>query len=133
MAFDQAEQSAYAALANATAIFRKVTAYAPSATSGVEKPSAWESIEGEIYFKKRKKNTEEGIGVPIGSYVAEGYAIGILPDWARIPVDEGIECTIKDLGKGRFHFQGMISVVRAEVEEAGTGTPIQGYFTRQGS
>jgi hypothetical protein len=133
MAFPQADQSPWDILANATLIFRRVTAYSVDPSTGNEVPSAWQELEGRAYFSEAALYSEEGKGIPIGSYKVKGYTVGILPDWANEPIDQRVECTVDHLGKGYFYHQGSISVVRDQVEEAGVGTPIQGYFTRQGS
>jgi hypothetical protein len=135
MAFLRADQSPWAILANAHLKFLRITEYGVDPATGDEKPIAWESAEGRAYFSKASvqgKAFESG-GVPIGSYKVQGYTVGILPDWANEAINQKVECEINHLGKGYFYYQGKISVVRDQVEAAGVGTPIQGYFTRQGT
>jgi hypothetical protein len=140
MAFPLADESPWAILANATITFRKVVAYNIDPVTENEIPSNWQKLTGRAYFAKATiqgassgLGDNEGKGVPIGSYKVSGYTVGILPAWAKDPIDQKVECTVDHLGKGYFYYQGSISVVRDQVEEAGVGTPIQGYFTRQGT
>jgi hypothetical protein len=133
MPFPSASESPWDILANATLVFRRATGYAIDPVTGNEIPSGFQEVEGRAYFQKAALQSEEGHGVPIGSYRVSGYTVGVLPSWANLPVNQKVECTVDHLGAGYFYYQGAISVVRDQVEDAGKGTPIQGYFTRQGS
>jgi hypothetical protein len=142
MAFDQASASPWGEIANATLTFLRPTTWDIDPVTGNEIPVAWSKLQGRAYFSKASLATgagtpipgsDVGRGVPIGSYAVSGYTVGILPAWANEPINQKVECTVDYLGDGYFYYQGAIAVVRAEVESAGVGTPIQGYFTRQGS
>jgi hypothetical protein len=92
-----------------------------------------EPFEIGAYFKKSELVSDEGRGVPVGSYLVRGYCDSILPEWCNTPTNSQVPCTIDHLGSGYFCHQGKIAVVRARVEAIGKGTPIQGYFVRQGA
>jgi hypothetical protein len=133
MSFDLADRSPWAKLANATLTFRRITATAINPSTGNDEPSAWEELSGRAYFEEAELVADEGKGVPIGTYRARGYTVGILPNWARTPTDPEIECSVDRLGDGTFYHQGKIPVVADRIEKAGKGTPIQGYFAKGGN
>jgi hypothetical protein len=127
-----AKSSPWKLLKNATIKFTRVLA-----TNGVDgfgnpKASETETLEIPAYFKKARLINDVGRGVPLGSYSVEGFTVGVLPDWAKDPYDYKLPCTINHLGAGTFVFQGKIHVVKDEVEKAGKGSQIQGYFVIQG-
>jgi hypothetical protein len=118
---------------NATVTFVRTLTEKVDLNSGNLIPDNTESLMVPVYFKKSELVRDEGRGVPVGTYKARGYTVGILPDWAKFPTDPQLACEIHGLGSGYFSFEGKIHVVKDEVEEEGEGTQLQGYFTIQGS
>ncbi len=127
-----ATTSPWQLLKNATVVFSRTLTETVDLTTGDLVPGDTESLTVPAYFKKASLTRDEGRGVPIGSYKVEGYTVGILPDWAKLPTAT-LPCTIDQLGSGYFTFVGKIHVVKDQVEQAGQGTQLQGYFTMQGS
>jgi hypothetical protein len=130
--------SKWARLKNARLTFERVTDMAIDPNTGNEIPSGVETLAIDAYFKKasltgaKSVNSDDGYGVPVGSYKVSGYTVGILPDWCRDPTNKAVKCIIDRLGDGLFCYQPKIGVVVGRVEEIGEGTPIQGYFTQRG-
>ncbi len=124
--------SKWALLKNARLTFERATAIAIDPNTGNEIPSGVETLIVDAYFKMASLATDEGHGVPVGSYKVSGYAVGILPAWCRDPTNKAVRCTIDRLGDGLFCYQPKIGVVVDKVEAIGEGTPIQGYFTQRG-
>jgi hypothetical protein len=120
-------------LAQATIEFTRVLSETIDPATGNSKPENTESLTISAYFETAKLISEEGHGVPVGSYKVAGYTVGILPEWAKIPNANSLPCIVQGLGRGQFCFQGKIHVVKDKVEKIGKGSQIQGYFTIQGS
>jgi hypothetical protein len=120
-------------LQNAEITFSRVLTETVDPITGNPKPEDSESLTVPAYFKKARLATDEGKGVPVGSYKVEGYTVGILPDWAKNSNGKFLPCTVAHLGSGSFCFQGKIQVVKDLVELKGKGSQLQGYFTIQGS
>jgi hypothetical protein len=100
--------------------------------TGNQIPGDTETLEVPTYFKSSKEVTEEGKGVPVGSFIVEGYTVGILPDWCNALFGGKLRCSVKSLGDGWFCHKGKISVARDLIEAEVESTPIQGYFVIQG-
>ena len=135
-----ATTSDWAELAQSTITFTRVLTETTDPNTGNLTPLDTETLTVPAYFKRfilvqneGRGVRDDGIGVPIGSYRVDGYTVGILPDWAKVPTAPRLPCTINNLGSGYFYFQGRIHVVKDEVEQDGGGSQIQGYFTMQGS
>jgi hypothetical protein len=127
-----AKSKTWALLKNATIKFTRVVATDGADSMGNPKPSETETLIVPAYFKKARLVNDVGRGVPIGSYSVEGYTVGILPDWANTPSASELPCIIDHLGEGTFVFQGKIHVAKEQVEQAGSGSQVQGYFVIQG-
>jgi hypothetical protein len=127
-----AADSPWNLLRNASIKFTRILATDGVDSQGNPKVTKSESLTVPAYFKKARIVNDVGRGVPLGSYNVEGYTVGILPDWAKEASAAYLECTIDHLGTGFLSFQGKIHVVKDEVEQAGQGSQIQGYFTIQG-
>jgi hypothetical protein len=125
--------SPWALLQNATITFTRTLTEISDPATGNLIPGDSESLTVNAYFKKAFLVADQGKGVPIGSYIVNGYTVGILPGWAKSPSSPKLKCWVKDLGTGYLQFEGKIHVVRDEVEAAGQGSQIQGYFTLGGS
>jgi hypothetical protein len=136
-----AKSSPWRILKNADITFVRVLSTKEDPNTGNEIPRDTETLLMPAYFKKSALKTsagtysDDGTGVPIGTYpVINSYTVGILPDWAKeLSNYPELECYWKGLGRGIFTFQGKGHVVKDEVEKAGKGSQVQGYFTLGGS
>lgn len=125
--------SPWALLANATLYYRQVTTVVEDELTGNQIPTDTAPLVIRAYFKKARLQVNEGRAVPAGAYPVTGYTVGILPDWAKIAVQPSVECSIDGLGSGLFYEEGAISVVDSQVEVAGEGSSLQGYFVGEGA
>lgn len=119
-------------LANGSLTFDRVTGSVIDPVTGNKVSTYGEQYTARVYFKKATLNSNESSGVPIGSYRAEGYTVGILPSWCKQSIQQSVRCEIDALGKGRYYQQGKIHVVKSEVEQAGEGTQVNGYIVIDG-
>jgi hypothetical protein len=120
-------------LANATLIFDKVSSYSTDPITGNKIAVHSQQYVTRAYLKKAMLVANESRGVPVGSYIVEGYTVGILPTWAKTSILERVRCTVDDLGKGHYYQHGKIHVVKSQVEKAGQGTQLQGYIVIDGA
>lgn len=128
-----AKSSPWKLLKNATVEFTRILTEGIDPLGGNPTPEDTETLIVPCYFKKAEIATTEYHGVPIGTYKISGYTVGILPDWCNLPSATNLPCVVDFLGSGQFCFQGKVHVVKEQVEQAGQGSQLQGYFTLQGS
>lgn len=127
--------SKFARLANATLNFTHVLTTKTDPQTGNEIPDTIEQHQTRAYIKRSDSNYNPNLinALPIGTYRISGYTVGILPVWCQLPIDPQVPCSIDNLGKGYFCFEGKIHVVYDKITKKGQTTPIQGLFVIHGS